>query len=128
MLRARAARRGHHPVTAPGSRIRVLRVLVVLALALVMGLATASPRFTSSSSDYYGRVATAFGASRPPTSLQKERPASEDASSRIDLGRLVNGLAGIVGILGGLALACAIDRVSRKRPARNDLARLDLGP
>ena len=96
-----------------------MRVFVLLALAVAIGLATAISPFASSSPDGLERVATdhTFIEDGRLASLQEESPVPDYAFPGIGNERVATGLAGFTGTLLVFGLAFGAAAVARRRPA-----------
>jgi len=96
-----------------------LRLFVVIALALAIGLATAISPFASPSPDGLNKVAQdeGFAEAEAPGALQEEgAPAPGYAFPGVENERLATGLAGFTGTLGLFALGFGLARVLRRGP------------
>jgi PDGLE domain len=95
------------------------RLLVAVALALAVGLATAVSPFASANPDGLERVAEdkAFLDQGRLHGLQEDSPIPDYAFPGIENERLTTGLAGFVGTLGAFALGWGVARVARRRSA-----------
>ncbi len=96
-----------------------LRLFVVIALALAIGLATAIAPFASPSPDGLNKVAQdeGFAAAEAPGALQEEgAPAPGYAFPGVENERVATGLAGFTGTLGLFALGFGLARVLRRGP------------
>jgi hypothetical protein len=95
-----------------------MRIFVVLALALAIGLATAASPFASSSPDGLERVAgeKAFVDQGRLARVQEDAPVPGYAFPGVKNERVATGLAGFVGTLGVFALGFGIATVARRRP------------
>jgi hypothetical protein len=94
-----------------------LRLFVVVALAVAVGLATAVSPFASSSPDGLERVAEdkAFLDQGRLHAVQEDAPVPEYAFPGVDDPRLATGLAGLAGVLGVFALASGLGVLMRRR-------------
>ncbi len=95
-----------------------MRVFIILALAVAIGLATAVSPFASSSPDGLERVATdhAFIEDGRPASVQEDSPVPDYAFPGVADARLATALAGFTGTLIVFALAYGAAALCRKRP------------
>jgi hypothetical protein len=95
-----------------------MRLFVIFALALAIGLGTAISPFASSHPDGLEKVAAdkAFIDDGKLASLQEDSPIRDYAFPGIENERLATGLAGFVGTLGAFAVGFGIAAVARRRP------------
>jgi hypothetical protein len=95
-----------------------MRIFVVFALALAIGLGTAVSPFASSAPDGLNRVAEnhAFGDQGRLNSLQEDSPVPGYAFPGVENEKLAKGLAGFVGTLVVFGLGYGIATVARRRP------------
>jgi hypothetical protein len=94
-----------------------LRIFVVLALALAVGLASALSPYASSSPDGLEKVATEkqFLEDGKLHAVQEDAPIPDYAFPGIDNPRVATGVAGFVGTLGVFALGYGLAYVLRRR-------------
>jgi len=97
------------------------RLLVLLALAISVGLATAVSPFASSAPDGLNRVAAdhAFADRGEPHALQQDAPIPGYAFPGIGDERVAKGVAGFVGTLGVFAIGFGAAVVLRRRTTRD---------
>jgi len=95
-----------------------MRLFVILALAVAIGLGTAISPFASSSPDGLEKVATdkAFIEDGRPHSLQDDSPLPDYAFPGVENERVATGLAGFVGTLAVFGLGYGVAMVARRRP------------
>jgi len=97
-----------------------MRLFVILALAVAVGLATAISPFASSSPDGLEKVAAekAFIEDGRLPSVQNESPIPDYAFPGIENERVATGLAGFAGtlIVFGLGYGLAAAAAARRRP------------
>ena len=95
-----------------------MRLFVILALAVAIGLGTAISPFASSSPDGLEKVATdkAFIEDGRLHSLQDESPIPDYAFPGVENERVATGLAGFVGTLAVFGLGYGVALVARRRP------------
>lgn len=93
------------------------RILVALALALAVGLATAVSPFASSSPDGLEKVAEKkdFQGDGRLHSVQEDSPIPHYAFPGIDNARVATGVAGFVGVLAVFALGYGLAFILRRR-------------
>jgi hypothetical protein len=93
------------------------RLIVIVALALAVGLATAVSPYASSSPDGLEQVAAKKGFLDDGKlhSVQEDSPIPDYAFPGIENERVATGLAGFVGTLGVFALGYGIAFVVRRR-------------
>jgi hypothetical protein len=96
-----------------------VKLFVVVALALAVGLAFGASPYASRSPDGLEKVAQSkrFLQSETPHRIQAKSPIPGYAFPGIDDPRLATGLAGFVGTLGVTALAIGIGVLVRRRAA-----------
>ena len=100
-----------------------MRIFVIVAVAVAVGLATAVAPFATSSPDGLERVATdkAFIDEGRPHAVQEDAPIPDYAFPGIENERVATGVAGFAGTLGvfalGYGLAFALRRRGRPTPA-----------
>jgi hypothetical protein len=97
------------------------RTLILLALALAVGLATAASPFASSSPDGLEKVAQEkrFLDEGRLAGVQEDAPLPDYAFPGVEDERLATGLAGFAGTLAVFAVALALAGLVRRRaPAR----------
>lgn len=96
-----------------------MRLFVVVALAVAVGLATAVSPFASSHPDGLERVATdhAFSADGRLAMLQEDSPVPDYAFPGVGNERVATGLAGFTGTLLVFGLAFGVAALARRRPA-----------
>jgi hypothetical protein len=92
-----------------------MRLFVVLALALAIGLAGAVSPFASSSPDGLNRVAQDH-AFADKGNVQEDSPAPGYAFPGVENEKVAKGLAGFAGTLGVFAVGFGIAAVARRRP------------
>ena len=94
-----------------------MKLFVVVALALAVGLAFGASPYASGSPDGLEKVAESKGflQSGMPHRIQERSPIPDYAFPGIDDPRLATGLAGFVGTLGVAALAVGIGGLVRRR-------------
>jgi hypothetical protein len=94
-----------------------LRIFVVLALALAVGLGSALSPYASSSPDGLEKVAEEkqFIDDGKLHAVQEDAPIPDYAFPGIDNPRAATGMAGFVGTLGVFALGYALGHVLRRR-------------
>jgi hypothetical protein len=97
-----------------------MRLFVILALAVAVGLATAASPFASASPDGLERVAGdhAFLESGKLAPIQESSPVPDYAFPGIENARLATGVAGFTGTLLVFALAYGTAAVARSRGRR----------
>ncbi len=97
------------------SRISI-RLFTILALAVVVGLATAISPYASSSPDGLERVAEdkAFLGEGAPHPVQEASPIPDYAFPAIENERVATGMAGFVGTLGVFAIGYGLAFVVRR--------------
>ena len=95
-----------------------MRLFIVLALALAIGLATAVSPYASSSPDGLEKVAEqkAFLDQGRLAAIQEDAPVPDYAFPGVGDARLATGLAGFAGTLGVFALGYGLAAVVRRRP------------
>jgi PDGLE domain len=95
-----------------------MRVFIILALAVAIGLATAVSPFASSSPDGLERVATdqSFIEDGRLASLQEDSPVPDYAFPGVADERVATGLAGFTGTLIVFGLAYGAAGLARRRP------------
>ena len=95
-----------------------MRLFTILALALVVGLATAASPFASSHPDGLEKVAQekAFLDTGRLAPIQEDAPVPDYAVPGVTNERLATGLAGFAGTLGVFAVGFGIAAVARRRP------------
>jgi PDGLE domain-containing protein len=95
-----------------------MRLFVIFALALAIGLGTAVSPFASTSPDGLNRVAEdhAFGDQGKLAGIQEDSPVPGYAFPGIENEKVAKGLAGFVGTLGVFAVGFGIAVVARRRP------------
>lgn len=95
-----------------------MRLFIVLALAVAIGLATAISPFASSSPDGLERVATshAFIDDGRLADLQEDSPVPDYAFPGIENERVATGLAGFTGTLVVFGFAFGVAALARRRP------------
>ncbi len=95
-----------------------MRLFIVLALALAIGLATAVSPYASSSPDGLEKVAEqkAFLDQGRLAAIQEDSPVPDYAFPGVGDARLATGLAGFAGTLGVFALGYGLAAVVRRRP------------
>lgn len=96
-----------------------LKLFVVVALAVAIGLATAVSPFASSSPDGLNKVAEdkGFAGAGAPGAYQEDgAPVAGYAFPGVENERLATGLAGFTGTLGLFALGFGLARVLRRGP------------
>jgi len=97
-----------------------LKLFVVVALAVAVGLASAVSPFASPSPDGLSKVAQeeGFAGAQAPGTFQKEdAPVPGYAFPGVENERMATGLAGFTGTLVLFALGFGLARVLRRRPA-----------
>jgi hypothetical protein len=94
-----------------------LRLFIVVALAVAVGLATAVSPFASSSPDGLERVAEdkAFLDQSRLHAVQEDAPVPDYAFPGVEDARVATGLAGFAGVLAMFALASGLAVVVRRR-------------
>jgi hypothetical protein len=92
-----------------------MRIFLVIALAVAIGLGSAVSPFASSAPDGLNRVAEdhAFG---DRGRVQEGSPAPGYAFPGVENAKLAKGLAGFAGTLGVFAIGFGIAAVARRRP------------
>jgi hypothetical protein len=97
-----------------------MRIFVIIALALAIGLGTAVSPFASAAPDGLNRVAEdhAFGDRGKLASLQEDSPVPGYAFPGVENEKLAKGLAGFTGTLLVFALGFGIAKTARRRPLR----------
>jgi hypothetical protein len=102
-----------------------VRVLVAIALAAAVGLATAISPLASTSPDGLTKVAEdkAFADTGRLHSLQEDSPMPGYAFPGIDNEKVAKGVAGFVGTLGVFAIGSGIAYVARRGGRRDGSAR-----
>ena len=100
---------------------RSVRLFVVLALAVSVGLATAVSPFASSAPDGLNRVAAdhAFADRGELHAVQRDAPIAGYAFPGIGDERLAKGVAGFAGTLGVFAIGFGAAAVLRRRTTRD---------
>ena len=95
-----------------------MRLFIVLAVALAIGLATAVSPYASSSPDGLEKVAEqkAFLDQGRLAAIQEDAPVPDYAFPGVGDARLATGLAGFAGTLGVFALGYGLAAVVRRRP------------
>jgi hypothetical protein len=95
-----------------------MRLFVILALAVAIGLGTAISPFASSSPDGLEKVATeqAFIDDGQLHSVQDESPIPDYAFPGVNNDRVATGLAGFAGTLLVFGLGYGIATIARRRP------------
>jgi hypothetical protein len=95
-----------------------MRVFVIFALAVAIGLATAISPFASSSPDGLEKVATdkAFADDGQLHALQDDSPMPDYAFPGVHDERVATGLAGFTGTLLVFGLGYGLAAVARRRP------------
>ena len=96
------------------------RVLVIVALAVAVGLATAVSPFASSNPDGLEKVAQSkrFLDAAKPHAIQDSSPVPGYAFPGVGNERVATGLAGFAGTLAVFALGYGMAFALRRRPAR----------
>jgi hypothetical protein len=97
-----------------------IRLFLILALALAVGLATAVSPFASTAPDGLNRVAAdkAFADEGRLAPLQEDSPLPGYAVPGVGDERASKGLAGFAGTLAVFALAYGVAALSRRRRSR----------
>jgi len=95
-----------------------MRLFVILALAVAIGLGTAISPFASSSPDGLEKVATdkAFIDDGQLHSVQDDSPIPDYAFPGVENERVATGLAGFTGVLLVFGLGYGVAAVARRRP------------
>ena len=95
-----------------------MRIFVVFALALAIGLGAAVSPFASTAPDGLNRVAEnhSFGDRGRLNALQEDSPAPGYAFPGVENERLAKGLAGFTGTLAVFAIGFGIATAARRRP------------
>jgi hypothetical protein len=95
-----------------------MRLFVILALAVAIGLGTAISPFASSSPDGLEKVATdkAFIEDGRLHSLQDDSPIPDYAFPGVQNERVATGLAGFIGTLAVFGLGYGVALIARRRP------------
>jgi PDGLE domain len=95
-----------------------MRLFVVFALALAIGLGTAASPFASAAPDGLNRVAEdhSFGDRGQLATLQEDAPVPGYAFPGVENEKLAKGLAGFTGTLLVFALGFGLVKAARRRP------------